>query len=188
MILVVFRSRNRPDGDLEEYSRRSKRLHELVEQHPGFISIESFETPDGEEVSLELFESDKLVKAWRDNPEHRETQRWAREHFYSWYSAQVSEVIRFHEVDLMERKGGGNRLVASATGAEEVLQQCGGFAVGDTAGHVDPVVVVRIAEHVVHAAVGTLLRIASAIDTRGDARLHHRPGAHRTRLQRGIDA
>ena len=42
MILVVFRSRNRPDGDLEEYSRRSKRLHELVEQHPGFISIESF--------------------------------------------------------------------------------------------------------------------------------------------------
>ncbi len=30
MILVVFRSRNRPDGDLEEYARRSKRLHELV--------------------------------------------------------------------------------------------------------------------------------------------------------------
>jgi heme-degrading monooxygenase HmoA len=100
MILVVFRSRNRPDGDLEEYSRRSARLHELVAQHPGFISIESFETPDGEEVSLELFESDESVKAWRDNPEHRETQRWAREEFYSWYSTQVSEVIREHEVDL----------------------------------------------------------------------------------------
>ena len=104
MILVVFRSRNRPDGDLEEYSRRSKRLHELVEDHPGFISIESFETPDGEEVSLELFENDASVKAWRDNPEHRETQRWAREEFYSWYSTQVSEVIRGHEVDLMTRR------------------------------------------------------------------------------------
>jgi heme-degrading monooxygenase HmoA len=103
MILVVFRSRNRPDGDLDEYSRRSKRLHELVQQHPGFISIESFETPDGEEVSLELFENDASVKAWRDNPEHRETQRWAREKFYSWYSTQVSEVIREHEVDLMQR-------------------------------------------------------------------------------------
>jgi heme-degrading monooxygenase HmoA len=101
MILVVFRSRNRPDGDVEEYSRRSKRMHELVAQHPGFISIESFETPDGEEVSLELFEDDKSVKAWRANPEHRETQQWAREHFYSWYSAQASEVIRSHEVDLM---------------------------------------------------------------------------------------
>ncbi len=104
MILVVFRSRNRDDGDLEEYSRRSKRLHELVEQHPGFISIESFETPDGEEVSLETFESEESVKAWRDNPEHLETQRWAREHFYSWYSVQVSEVIRSYEVDLMAPK------------------------------------------------------------------------------------
>jgi heme-degrading monooxygenase HmoA len=103
MILVVFRSRNRPDGDVEEYQRRSRRMHELVQQHPGFISIESFETPDGEEVSLELFENDESVKAWRDNPEHRETQRWAREEFYSWYSTQVSEVIRAHEVDLMQR-------------------------------------------------------------------------------------
>ena len=104
VILVVFRSRNRPDGDVEEYSRRSKRLHELVAQHPGFISIESFETPDGQEVSLELFENDESVQAWRDNPEHLDTQRWARDHFYSWYSSQVSEVIRSREVDLMDRK------------------------------------------------------------------------------------
>jgi heme-degrading monooxygenase HmoA len=104
MILVVFRSRNRPDGDLEEYQRRSARMHELVQQHPGFISIETFESPDGEEVSLELFENDESVRAWRDNPEHRDTQRWAREEFYSWYSTQVSEVIRGHEVDLTALK------------------------------------------------------------------------------------
>ncbi len=78
-------------------------MHELVQQHPGFISIETFEGPDGEEVSLELFENDELAKAWRDNPEHRETQRWAREEFYSWYSSQVSEVIRAHEVDLTHK-------------------------------------------------------------------------------------
>jgi heme-degrading monooxygenase HmoA len=101
MILVVFRSRARPDGDVDEYAKRSARMHELVQQHPGFISIENFETPDGEEVSLELFESDESVKAWRENPEHREVQRWAREQFYSWYSVQASEVIRSYEVDLM---------------------------------------------------------------------------------------
>jgi heme-degrading monooxygenase HmoA len=104
MILVVFRSRARPDGDLEEYAKRSKRMHELVQQHPGFISIENFETPDGEEVSLELFESDESVAAWRANPEHREVQRWAREEFYSWYSVQASEVVRAYEVDLMAPK------------------------------------------------------------------------------------
>jgi heme-degrading monooxygenase HmoA len=75
-----------------------------VQDHPGFISIESFETPDGEEVSLELFENEESVKAWRDNAEHRDTQRWARDHFYSWYSAQVSEVIRAYDVDLTAQK------------------------------------------------------------------------------------
>lgn len=101
MIVVVFRSRNRPGADLDEYARRSKRMRELVEQHPGFISIENFDGPDGEELSLELFENDELVKAWRANPEHRETQRWAREELYSWYSVTVTEVIRSHETDLM---------------------------------------------------------------------------------------
>jgi heme-degrading monooxygenase HmoA len=101
VILVVFRSRARPDGDVAEYEKRSTRMHELVQQHPGFVSIESFWTPDGEEVSLELFENDDSVKAWRANPEHREVQRWAREEFYSWYSVQASEVIRSYEVDLM---------------------------------------------------------------------------------------
>jgi heme-degrading monooxygenase HmoA len=104
MIVVVFRSRNRPGADLDEYARRSKRMRELVEQHPGFISIENFEGPYGEELSLEIFENDESVKAWRANPEHRDTQRWAREELYSWYSVTVSEVIRSHETDLMAPK------------------------------------------------------------------------------------
>jgi heme-degrading monooxygenase HmoA len=104
MIVVLFRSRNRPDADLAEYARRSKRMRELVEMHPGFISIENFSGPDGEELSVEIFENDESVKAWRANPEHRETQRWAREELYSWYSVTVSEVIRSHATDLMAPK------------------------------------------------------------------------------------
>jgi len=71
---------------------------------PGSSPSRNFETPDGEEVSLELFENDESVQAWRGNPEHREVQRWAREEFYSWYSVQASEVIRAYEVDLMAPK------------------------------------------------------------------------------------
>jgi len=97
MFLVVFRSRFRPDADLEAYAALSRHMHELVAQHPGFISIESFETPDGQDVSLELFESEESVKAWRSHPEHREAQRRAREEFYSWYSVQASEVVRSYE-------------------------------------------------------------------------------------------
>jgi heme-degrading monooxygenase HmoA len=104
MIMVIFRSRNRPGADLDEYARRGARMRELVQQHPGFISIENFEGPDGEELSLELFENDESVKAWRANPEHRDTQRWAREELYSWYSVTVGEVIRGHETDLVPAK------------------------------------------------------------------------------------
>jgi heme-degrading monooxygenase HmoA len=104
MILVVFRSRNRPDGDAAQYAKYGQRMRELVAQHPGFISIENFEGPDGEELSLEYFENDESVRAWRANPEHREVQRWAREEFYSWYSVTTCEVIRSHETDLMAPK------------------------------------------------------------------------------------
>jgi heme-degrading monooxygenase HmoA len=106
MIMVIFRSRNRPGADLDEYARRGARMRELAQQHPGFISIENFEGPDGEELSLELFEDDESVKAWRANPEHRDTQRWAREELYSWYSVTVSEVIRGYEADLTPATSG----------------------------------------------------------------------------------
>jgi heme-degrading monooxygenase HmoA len=63
-------------------------MHELVRQHPGFISIETLTTPDGEEVSLELFESEESVQAWRRHPEHLEAQRRGRAEFYASYRIQ----------------------------------------------------------------------------------------------------
>lgn len=99
MVLVVFRSRMRADADLAAYEATSARLHELVSAHPGFVSIETFTAPDGEEVSLELFESEESVRAWRENAEHREAQRRARTEFYESYSVQVTQVLRDHSFD-----------------------------------------------------------------------------------------
>jgi heme-degrading monooxygenase HmoA len=88
MVLVVFRSRMRPGADTAAYDATSRRMHELVRQHPGFISIETLTTPDGEEVSLELFESEESVQAWRRHPEHLEAQRRGRAEFYASYRIQ----------------------------------------------------------------------------------------------------
>ena len=93
-VIVVFRSRMRADADLDAYAALSARMHELVAQHPGFISIENFSTPDGDEVSLECFESEESVEAWRRNPEHVEAQRRARAELYEWYSVRTALVIR----------------------------------------------------------------------------------------------
>jgi heme-degrading monooxygenase HmoA len=97
MVIVVFRSRFRHDADIDAYAALSARLHELVEDHPGFISIENFDAPDGTSVSLELFESAESAAAWRAHPEHIEAQRRGRDEFYSWYSVLTSEVTRAHE-------------------------------------------------------------------------------------------
>ena len=93
-VIVVFRSRMRADADLDAYAALSARMHELVAQHPGFISIENFSTPEGDEVSLERFESEVSVDAWRRHPEHVEAQRRARAEFYEWYSVQTTHVVR----------------------------------------------------------------------------------------------
>jgi heme-degrading monooxygenase HmoA len=97
MVIVVFRSRFRSDADIDAYEALSARMHALVEGHPGFISIENFEEPDGTSVSLELFETADSAASWRRHPEHLEAQRRGREEFYSWYQVHTSTVTRSHE-------------------------------------------------------------------------------------------
>ncbi len=100
MVIVVFRNRFKPDADLTAYLELALKMYELVSRHPGFISMESFQTPDDEHVSIEYFDSDESAVSWRNHPEHLEAQRRGREEFYSWYSVSTSEVTRSHEMNL----------------------------------------------------------------------------------------
>jgi heme-degrading monooxygenase HmoA len=68
MVLVVFGTRMREDADLDEYGRHQRRMRELVQESPGFISIKGFVGEDGEEISIARFESDEAVKRWRSHP------------------------------------------------------------------------------------------------------------------------
>src|ERR1700693_2471561 len=94
MGLGVFGTKMRDDADLDEYARHQRRMRELVQEIPGFISIKGFVGDDGEEISIARFESDAAVKLWRSPPEHLLTQRRAREAFYESYWVQVSTTIR----------------------------------------------------------------------------------------------
>jgi len=100
MVIVVFRSRYKEGADLEAYGALAVEMRELVAAQPGFLSIESFEAPDGTHVSLEFFETDEAARAWRGHPAHRAAQQRGREEFYSWYSVHVADVIRSHELQL----------------------------------------------------------------------------------------
>lgn len=96
MVVTIFRERLRPDADVEAYAALSRRMHELVAEHPGFISIDSFSSPDGESVSIEKFEDEASLRAWRAHPDHVEAQRRGREEFYAQYSYDTCDVMRSH--------------------------------------------------------------------------------------------
>ncbi len=100
MVIVVFRSRYKEGADLDAYGALAREMRELVGVQPGFLSIESFDAPDGSHVSLEFFETGEAAAAWRNHPDHRAAQRRGREEFYSWYSVHVADVIRSHELHL----------------------------------------------------------------------------------------
>jgi heme-degrading monooxygenase HmoA len=93
MVLVVFRTRLREEH-AGEYQELAPRLAELARSMPGFISMKSFASPDGERVTLVEFESWEHVDAWKAHPEHREAQRLGRERFYAEYRLQSGEPRR----------------------------------------------------------------------------------------------
>src|SRR5579862_5099802 len=97
MIMIVFTTRLRADIDLREYHRWAKRMGELVQLHPGFISRTSWTTPDGEEVTIARFTSEEAMAAWRTHPEHLQVQQLGRSAFYESYRVEVCTTVRAYE-------------------------------------------------------------------------------------------
>ncbi len=110
-VVVIFKTHLREGADSEAYRRTSRRMHELVEQIPGFISIKAYTGEDGEEIDLVRFANEDALKVWKEQPEHREAQRRGREEFYDRYSVQACKVVRDYEfrIDEFERDLGAGR-------------------------------------------------------------------------------
>ena len=92
MVITVFRSRLRPEGQ-QEYAECATRMSELAVAMPGYISHKAFTAPDGERVIIVEFESDEAQRAWAEHPEHRDAQRRGRERFYAEFRLQVCRLL-----------------------------------------------------------------------------------------------
>lgn len=99
-IVVLFKTHLRKDADEIAYGKASKRMHELVEAIPGFISIKGYRSDDGEEIDLVRFKDETALEAWRTQPEHRATQVRGRTEFYDHYWVQACRVFREYEFTL----------------------------------------------------------------------------------------
>ena len=107
-VVVIFKTHLREGADSEAYAKTSRRMHELVEQIPGFISIKAYTGEDGEEIDLVRFANEEALRVWKEQPEHREAQRRGREEFYDRYSVQACKVVRDYEFRMEDLERGRN--------------------------------------------------------------------------------
>jgi heme-degrading monooxygenase HmoA len=103
MMVVVFRSRIRPDADMAALERVGARMYELASNMPGFVSYKDFSAADGESLTLVQFADEPTLLAWRNHPEHVQVQEAARQQFFAEYHIQVCKPAREYAFD---RQGG----------------------------------------------------------------------------------
>jgi heme-degrading monooxygenase HmoA len=96
MVIVLIRTRLRPDHDRAAYQALNGTMFELVQRIPGFVSVAGY-TGDGEEVGVVRFATLAALRAWREHPEHLVAQERGRAEFYSQYTIEVCDVIRAHD-------------------------------------------------------------------------------------------
>jgi heme-degrading monooxygenase HmoA len=95
MIAVIFEVTPKP-GHTDDYFRHAAHLKSTLEQMDGFVSVERFEsvTQPGKFVSLSFWRDEDAVKNWRNQTQHRLTQRAGRDHIFADYRLRVASVIR----------------------------------------------------------------------------------------------
>lgn len=113
-VITVFRSRLRDDS-ADDYQQWAARMLELARRQPGFLEFKSFSAPDGERLSIVVFDSPEAHDAWRDHPDHRRAQALGRSRFYAGYDVTVADVRRRRTFPAQQDDGGG-----AAPGSAEV--------------------------------------------------------------------
>ena len=93
-MVVVFRSRLRPDVDGTRYAQHAAAVLEAARAMPGFLELKDFVAQDGERLALVRWRSAEELAAWRDHAGHRLAQAAGRERYYSWYHLQVAPLER----------------------------------------------------------------------------------------------
>jgi heme-degrading monooxygenase HmoA len=89
---VIFTAQrtNNDDG----YESMAEAMLSLASQQPGFISIESVEDLEGNEITVSYWRAESDARAWKQVAEHLEAQRRGREQWYRSYTVRVATVER----------------------------------------------------------------------------------------------
>jgi heme-degrading monooxygenase HmoA len=87
-VVTVFRSRRRPGAEAA-YSELAEEMAVAARAAPGFVDFKTFDSADGEHVTVVTFATHDAHRAWRDDPRHVGAQQRGRDELYLEYSIQV---------------------------------------------------------------------------------------------------
>jgi len=93
MLLIIFRSRLRPDAG-EDYQDMAAEMLASASAMPGFVEYRHYTAEDGERLTIVKWQDEETLTAWREHARHRMAQRLGRERWYSEYQIEVAEVVR----------------------------------------------------------------------------------------------
>lgn len=95
MLAVIFEVYPSESGK-DEYLAIAAKLREFLENRPGFISIERFQSLADQKkiLSLSFWESEDAIRDWRNLLEHRCAQEKGKEKLFLNYRIRVAEVVR----------------------------------------------------------------------------------------------
>ncbi len=99
MIAVIFEVTPQPDC-ARQYFDSAAALRESLESVDGFISVERFQSlsrPDTY-LSMSYWRDEAAAARWRNQPQHRATQRRGRDSIFAHYRIRVASVLRDYDM------------------------------------------------------------------------------------------
>src|SRR3990172_2754878 len=97
-VVVFFKMHTKPEVDSKQLKALDHSMYDIVSQMPGFLSIETYTSGDGDQVGIVRFTSEEALAAWRNHPDHRAAMKRGREEFYDYVWVQVAKVLRDYEI------------------------------------------------------------------------------------------
>lgn len=95
MILVLFEVKARP-GCMEQYLELAAALKESLARAEGFVRSERFASlaNEGKLLSLSVWESEEAVEKWRNQAQHRLSQRQGRDSVFESFTITIASPLR----------------------------------------------------------------------------------------------
>ncbi|MFF1543750.1 antibiotic biosynthesis monooxygenase family protein [Streptomyces sp. NPDC058291] len=78
------------------YGETAARMEELVKDVPGYLGMDTAQTPGGLSITVGYFRDADALTQWRSNTEHRAAQSRGRAEWYESYTLHVAKVERSH--------------------------------------------------------------------------------------------